>query len=352
MATRSRSRTSATTASRLADRSASPAATNKLFFFFTMEMQPRTVGGDVTRYRMPTLLERQGDFSKSTNNLGQPYPYIKDPQQDRRLQCDQPGRVFQRRRRAWQDSAERALRAGHGHPELVSAAEPSTTCRSGRRTTSRRRTRRRTLIGYQPVIRLDYQPFPNLRGSFKFFEYQQPADPDPGHSSGLERHARRQLRHLGAGRERQLDHQQHDVRRVLVGRQLPPPGRLLGDRRRAELLPQRAAGQRDREPQYGRLRRDSVHLPGRDAARPRPRSPTRSSSRSGTTIWDGYARAGGAVVHVGRPRRQLAAEQHRSLRQLHSGHAGQQLQRQRHAADGRAHGQGRLLLLQQHAAPW
>jgi hypothetical protein len=56
-----------------------PGGANKLFFFFTMEMQPRTVGGDVTRYRMPTLLERQGDFSQSTNNLGQPYPYIKDP---------------------------------------------------------------------------------------------------------------------------------------------------------------------------------------------------------------------------------------------------------------------------------
>ena len=36
------------------------------------------------------------------------------------------------------------------------------------------------LIGYQPVIRLDYQPFSNLRGSFKFFEYQQPADPIQG----------------------------------------------------------------------------------------------------------------------------------------------------------------------------
>ena len=40
------------------------------------------------------------------------------------------------------------------------------------------------LLGYQPVIRIDYQPFTNLRGSFKFFEYQQPTDPIPGILAG------------------------------------------------------------------------------------------------------------------------------------------------------------------------
>jgi len=39
-----------------------PGGANKLFFFYTQEFEPRTGGNDVTRYRLPTALERQGDF--------------------------------------------------------------------------------------------------------------------------------------------------------------------------------------------------------------------------------------------------------------------------------------------------
>jgi hypothetical protein len=56
-----------------------PGGANKLFFFYTQEFEPRTGGNDVIRYRLPTALERQGDFSKSTDNLGNLYPYIKNP---------------------------------------------------------------------------------------------------------------------------------------------------------------------------------------------------------------------------------------------------------------------------------
>ena len=56
-----------------------PGGNNKLFFYYNQEFNPRTVGNRVTRYRVPTALERQGDFSQTTDNLGNPYPYIKDP---------------------------------------------------------------------------------------------------------------------------------------------------------------------------------------------------------------------------------------------------------------------------------
>src|SRR5688572_16618251 len=56
-----------------------PGGNNKLFFFYTQEFEPRTGGNDRTRYRLPTALERQGDFSKSTDNGGNLYPYIKNP---------------------------------------------------------------------------------------------------------------------------------------------------------------------------------------------------------------------------------------------------------------------------------
>ncbi len=56
-----------------------PGGSNKLFFYFNHEQNPRNFGNTVTRYRMPTALERRGDFSQSTDNLGNPFPYIKDP---------------------------------------------------------------------------------------------------------------------------------------------------------------------------------------------------------------------------------------------------------------------------------
>jgi hypothetical protein len=56
-----------------------PGANNKLFFFYAQEFSPRTAGGNVQQFRMPTALERQGDFSQTTDNLGNPFPYIRDP---------------------------------------------------------------------------------------------------------------------------------------------------------------------------------------------------------------------------------------------------------------------------------
>src|SRR3982750_2913353 len=56
-----------------------PGGANKLFFFYSQEFAPRTAGNNIVRYRMPTALERAGDFSQSTDNNGALYPYIKDP---------------------------------------------------------------------------------------------------------------------------------------------------------------------------------------------------------------------------------------------------------------------------------
>ena len=55
-----------------------PGGANKLFFFYGHEYRPRTTGGAVRRFRVPTLLERQGDFSQSTDNNGALVPTIRD----------------------------------------------------------------------------------------------------------------------------------------------------------------------------------------------------------------------------------------------------------------------------------
>lgn len=51
-----------------------PGGNNKLFFFYSHEYAPRTGGNNVVRHRMPTALERAGDFSQTYDNNGVLFP--------------------------------------------------------------------------------------------------------------------------------------------------------------------------------------------------------------------------------------------------------------------------------------
>jgi hypothetical protein len=54
---------------------------SKVFFFFSQEFQHRLNPQTLPqRVRVPTALERQGDFSKSVDNAGNAFPYIRDYQ--------------------------------------------------------------------------------------------------------------------------------------------------------------------------------------------------------------------------------------------------------------------------------
>jgi hypothetical protein len=50
----------------------------KLFFFFSQEFERRANPPADHQTRVPTALERQGDFSKSVDSSGNPFPYIRD----------------------------------------------------------------------------------------------------------------------------------------------------------------------------------------------------------------------------------------------------------------------------------
>src|SRR4051794_1701481 len=50
----------------------------KLFFFWNQEFQRRTNPATVHTTRVPTALERRGDFSQSVDSSGTPFPYIRD----------------------------------------------------------------------------------------------------------------------------------------------------------------------------------------------------------------------------------------------------------------------------------
>src|SRR5690606_21021639 len=56
-----------------------PGGNNKLFFFYSHEYRPSESGGQLDRLRMPTELERQGNFSQSLDNNGRPIPQLKSP---------------------------------------------------------------------------------------------------------------------------------------------------------------------------------------------------------------------------------------------------------------------------------
>jgi hypothetical protein len=50
----------------------------KLFFFWSEEFQRRVNAATVHNARVPTALERRGDFSQSVDSSGNPFPYIRD----------------------------------------------------------------------------------------------------------------------------------------------------------------------------------------------------------------------------------------------------------------------------------
>ena len=160
-----------------------PGGQNKLFFYFNLEFNPRTFGGDVNRYRLPTVLERRGDFSQSRDNNGNLYPYIKDPliagtcsAADTRA-CFQDGGVLGR------IPADRLYQTGLNI--LKWWPEPNIAQPAGQAYNFENVDPQVKLLGYQPVIRMDYQATANIRGSFKFLEYQQPSKKLPGTIPGF-----------------------------------------------------------------------------------------------------------------------------------------------------------------------
>ncbi len=55
-----------------------PGKGHKLFWFISEQVQPSATGGAVTYFRVPTALERQGNFSQSTDNNGNLFNTITD----------------------------------------------------------------------------------------------------------------------------------------------------------------------------------------------------------------------------------------------------------------------------------
>ena len=100
-----------------------PGGNNKLFFFHALEFLPRTGGNDAVSFRMPTELERRGDFSQTPRQPRQPVSLHQGSEHQRRLLRRGPDRLLQGRRRARPDPGGSALSARAEHPEDVADAE-------------------------------------------------------------------------------------------------------------------------------------------------------------------------------------------------------------------------------------
>ena len=156
-----------------------PGGSNKLFFYYNHEFNPRTVGNRVFRYRVPTELERTGDFSRSTDNQGNPFPFIKNPAVSGTCSaastaaCFADGGVVGRIPPAALYQTGLNILNWWPKPNLELTPGQNFNYQTTYPTTK--------LLGWQPVVRVDYQPTSKLRGNFRYQEYQQPNKPIPGH---------------------------------------------------------------------------------------------------------------------------------------------------------------------------
>ncbi len=148
-----------------------PGGANKLFFFYSQEFAPRTQGGNVTRYRVPTAAERAGDFSQTFDNNGNPWPYIKDPliagtcSAANQTACFQDGGVVGR------IPADRFYAPAQAIFNMYPL--PNVSWVPGQNYNYEFTSPTETATGWQPAVRLDYQASPALRFTGKYSGWSQ-----------------------------------------------------------------------------------------------------------------------------------------------------------------------------------
>ena len=145
---------------------------NKLFFFYAQEFSPRTAGDNVIRHRMPTELERRGDFSQSTDNNGNLYPYIKDPRltgacnATSQVACFADGGVLGR--------IPAAMLYQPGLNILKLYPLPNIANVPAQQNYNYEATRpKESVLSSQPALRVDYQISKDLRANAKYSAWMQ-----------------------------------------------------------------------------------------------------------------------------------------------------------------------------------
>ena len=130
-----------------------PGGDNKLFFFYSHEYRPSSSGGNLDRFRLPTELERKGDFSQSLDNLGAPIPQLRSPVTGQPY----PGNVI---------PASELYAPGLAVLNMYPTPTQTQVAPNSYNYESKRPVDKNLL--QQPALRLDYQFSPALRVTGKF----------------------------------------------------------------------------------------------------------------------------------------------------------------------------------------
>jgi hypothetical protein len=150
-----------------------PGGTNKLFFFYSQEFSPRTAGNNVQRFRFPTALERNGDFSQTTDQNGALYNLIKNPSSPNACTaantsgCYADGGVLGRipASALYQTGLNILKQYPMPNVNVPGVSYNYEILRPNQ-----------TILSWQPAVRVDYQPAARLRVSGRYSGWQQRRD--------------------------------------------------------------------------------------------------------------------------------------------------------------------------------
>jgi opacity protein-like surface antigen len=162
-----------------------PGHENKLFFFYSHEFDPRTVtvtSNGIVDYRFPTALERQGDFSQTTDNVGNPYPYIKDPLSANPCNKSNTSGCFADGGVLGKIPSDRLYGLGLKILSLYPMPNINT---PGLNYNYQGTLPSQSIMSQAPIAKIDYQPTSKLRGSFKLSLWEQPANLQTGTLPGF-----------------------------------------------------------------------------------------------------------------------------------------------------------------------
>jgi hypothetical protein len=100
-----------------------PGGQNKLFFYFNAEFNPRTFGGDVNRYRVPTLPRAPGRFLAVARQQRESVPVHQGPAHRWNVRTDGYARLLPGWRCAGPHPREPAVSERDQHPEMVACTQ-------------------------------------------------------------------------------------------------------------------------------------------------------------------------------------------------------------------------------------
>jgi len=147
-----------------------PGGANKLFFFYAQEFAPRSREGDVVRFRVPTALERQGDFSQSIDNNGNVYNLIRDASTGLPCTAANTSGCFQSGGVVGRIPANRLYQTGLN---ILSEWPSPNVNVPGAAYNYEARLPKDNQLAWQPAVRVDYNPTEKIRASFKYSGWQQ-----------------------------------------------------------------------------------------------------------------------------------------------------------------------------------